>query len=101
MGMNSPQMTVQIRKWIGDFGREYTDRNNGTSAELDEFYRMTYGASRKEFNQRFLEVVPKDARILEVGCNIGTQLLILKQMGFTDLSAVEIQSSPRTRNSAP
>ena len=91
MRMNS-QITSQFRKWTADFGREYTDRNNGTSAELDEFYRMTYGASRKEFNQRFLEAVPKDARILEVGCNIGTQLLVLKEMDFTDLSGVEIQS---------
>lgn len=92
MGMNSPHMTVQIRRWTGDFGREYTDRNNCRPAQLDEFYLTTYGATRKELNQRFLQGVPKDARILEVGCNTGTQLLLLKEMGFTDLSGVEIQS---------
>jgi pseudaminic acid biosynthesis-associated methylase len=92
MSINSPEMTVQIRKWTGEFGREYTDRNECTTAQLDELYRMSYGTSRKELNQRSFEMVPKDARILEVGCNICTQLLILKEMGFTDLSGVEIQS---------
>lgn len=92
MPTNSPEMTAQISKWTSNFGREYTDRNNCTSAQLDEFYRRTYGPSRKDLNQRFLEVVPKNARILEVGCNTGTQLLMLREMGFTDLSGVEIQS---------
>ena len=97
MGTNSLEMTDQIRRWTGDFGRQYTDRNNYTPAQLDEFYRKTYGATRRELNQRFLQVVPKDARILEVGCNMGAQLLLLKEMGFTDLSGVEIQSYARQR----
>jgi pseudaminic acid biosynthesis-associated methylase len=84
--------TEQIRTWSGDFGREYTDRNNYTPLQLDELYRKTYGVTRREVNQRLLERVPKDARILEVGCNMGTQLLLLKEMGFTDLSGIEIQS---------
>jgi len=84
--------TDQIRRWSGDFGREYTDRNNYTPVQLDEFYRRTYGVTRRELNQRFLEEVPRGARILEVGCNMGTQLLLLQEMGFTDLSGFEIQS---------
>ena len=31
-------------------------------------------------------------RILEVGCNCGNQLLLLQEMGFTDLWGVEVQS---------
>ena len=92
MSTNISPETEQIRTWSGDFGRQYTDRNNYTPLQLDELYRKTYGVTRRELNQRLLERVPKDARILEVGCNMGMQLLLLKEMGFTDLSGIEIQS---------
>jgi pseudaminic acid biosynthesis-associated methylase len=90
--MNTLQTTDQIRRWSGDFGREYTDRNTYTPAELDELYRRNYGVTRTELNQRFLADIPRDVRILEVGCNLGTQLLVLKQMGFHNLYGVEIQN---------
>jgi hypothetical protein len=66
--------TDQIRTWTGYFGREHTDRNAQSPADLDEFYRQTYGISGRELNESFLQAVPKQARILEVGCNMGTQL---------------------------
>lgn len=84
--------TDQIRTWTEDFGREYTDRNTYSPAELDEFYRRTWGVTRTELNQQSLEGVPLNARILEVGCNIGTQLLVLQEMGFMNLHGIEIQS---------
>ena len=92
MGLNTPNETEQIRTWSGDFGREYTDRNTYTPAELDELYRRNYGVTRTELNQRFLADIPRDARILEVGCNMGTQLLVLQQMGFRNLHGIEIQT---------
>jgi pseudaminic acid biosynthesis-associated methylase len=61
-------------------------------AELDQFYRQTYGTTRTEINERFLKEVPREGRILEVGCNMGTQLLILREMGFSNLYGIEIQS---------
>lgn len=84
--------TDQIQRWIGDFGREYTDRNAHTPEQLDQFYLQTYGVTRTELNRRFLEGIPKATHILEVGCNMGTQLMLLKEMGFSRLSGVEIQS---------
>ena len=84
--------TAQIETWTGDFGREYTDRNTYSPAELDEFYRRTYGITRTAINEQSLNGVPKNARILEVGCNIGTQLLVLQQMGFHALHGIEIQN---------
>lgn len=90
--MSTSQDTKQIRTWTGDFGREYTDRNTYTPGELDELYLRNYGVTRVEINDRFLKDVPRDARILEVGCNIGTQLLCLQQMGFSNLHGIEIQS---------
>ncbi len=88
---NTHEMTDQISRWTGTFGREYTDRNDHTPRQLDKFYQNTYGKTRSELNQRFLKNLPRNAPILEVGCNVGTQLLLLKEMGFTDLSGVEIQ----------
>lgn len=83
--------TEQIRTWSGDFGREYTDRNTFTPAQVDELYQRNYGITRSEINRRFLESIPRDARILEVGCNVGNQLLMLQSMGFTNLYGIEIQ----------
>jgi pseudaminic acid biosynthesis-associated methylase len=84
--------TDQIRTWTGYFGREYTDRNAQSPADLDESYRQTYGITRRQLNETFLPAVPKQARILEVGCNMGTQLLLLEEMGYTELYGIEIQS---------
>jgi pseudaminic acid biosynthesis-associated methylase len=84
--------TDQIRTWTGNFGREYTDRNAQSPADLDEFYRQTYGISRRQLNESFLRLIPKQARILEVGCNMGTQLLLLTEMGYRELYGIEIQS---------
>jgi pseudaminic acid biosynthesis-associated methylase len=83
--------TDQIRTWIGSFGREYTERNQYLPAELDVFYQKMYGITRTDLNARFLQDVPRDARILEVGCNMGNQLLLLREMGFTNLHGIEIQ----------
>lgn len=91
---NSPRQeeTAQIKIWQGEFGRAYTDRNTLSPEQLDKLWLGNYGISRSEINREFLAEVPKDARILEVGCNVGNQLLALKELGFRDLTGVEIQS---------
>jgi pseudaminic acid biosynthesis-associated methylase len=83
--------TPQIEVWKGQFGREYTERNTFDSDALDALYRKNYGVTRTQVNERFLSDVPKDARILEVGCNTGNQLALLQKMGYRDLSGVELQ----------
>jgi pseudaminic acid biosynthesis-associated methylase len=92
LALNTAQHTDQTRRWDSDFGRDYTDRNDQTPEQLDQFYRKTYGVTRRDLNQRFLDGVPKYASFLEVGCNVGTQLLLLKEMGYSNFSGVEIQS---------
>jgi pseudaminic acid biosynthesis-associated methylase len=84
--------TDQARVWMGDFGREYTDRNDQTPDELDCFYQENYGITRSKLNEAFLSGISKQARILEVGCNTGTQLLMLQKMGYTSLYGIEIQA---------
>ncbi|HEX3352463.1 MAG TPA: pseudaminic acid biosynthesis-associated methylase [Terriglobales bacterium] len=83
--------TAQIERWQNDFGREYTDRNSLSPESLDSLYRKNYGVTRREINQRFLAQVPKNSRVLEVGCNEGNQLCMLREMGFHHLYGIEIQ----------
>lgn len=51
-----------------------------------------------------LDECPVDSRILEVGCNIANQLLLLQQLGYLELYGIEVQSyaislaGSRTRN---
>lgn len=83
--------TQQENFWSGDFGKNYTDRNTRPNDELDSIYNAWYGVPRTKMNQDFLASLPKDTRILEVGCNTGMQLACLKEMGFTSLYGIELQ----------
>jgi pseudaminic acid biosynthesis-associated methylase len=84
--------TAQMQVWQGEFGRAYTDRNTLDVEALNALWLANYGISRREINQVFLQDIPRDASFLEVGCNVGNQLLQLQQLGYANLSAVEIQS---------
>lgn len=83
--------TTQSAIWKGQFGRDYTDRNTSDPEGLDALYLKNYGISRRALNQDFLHEIPKDATFLEVGCNTGNQLLLLQEMGYPNLSGVELQ----------
>ena len=78
--------TEQLKMWGGEFGEEYTERNKATVKEMDALYQKKYGITRRRMNGEFLSDLAKDIRILEVGCNIGNQLALLKEMGFENLS---------------
>src|SRR5947209_20398796 len=77
--------------WRGEFGKEYTDRNPQNLGDWDRLYLEQYGFTKIEMNQEFLGSVDRNIRILEVGCNIGNQLLGLQRMGFENLYGVELQ----------
>jgi len=87
--LNSITKTQEEEVWSGEFGKEYTDRNIMSPDELDQLYVDNYGVSRTEMNEEFLTGLDID-RILEVGCNVGNQLLLLKEMGHTNLWGVEL-----------
>lgn len=101
---SSIAQTRQISEWTSGFGEEYTNRNLLTPEQHDALYETDFGITRKELNRRFLQAVPEDARILEVGCNIGNQLILLQEMGYSNLFGIEIQqyaldlAKARTRN---
>jgi pseudaminic acid biosynthesis-associated methylase len=83
--------TTQVETWTGQFGRDYTDRNVLDVDALDALYAANYGVTRTSLNEEFLSDVGPKARILEVGCNMGNQLLLLEKMGFQNLYGIEIQ----------
>lgn len=83
--------TQQIEFWNGDFGKEYTDRNHFSPDEWDAYYLKQYGITKRAMNDEFIGSLPKDIRILEVGCNIGMQLRGLQNQGFTNLYGIELQ----------
>jgi len=89
--IRSATETQQERIWKGDFGSEYTERNTVDTASLDQLWRRNYGVARSTINESFLSRIPKDAKFLEVGCNAGNQLLMLSQMGWSNLSGTELQ----------
>lgn len=84
-------ITEQMKNWQGDVGKKYTERNLCSLEEMENLNTEYYGMSRSGMNSLFLDDMDRSLRILEIGCNIGNQLLCLQKMGFTDLSAVEIE----------
>lgn len=82
--------TKQSEAWAGEFGSQYSERNLFDAPEFDRTYHAKYGVTRTALNQDFLKDIPRSASILEVGCNLGNQLILLHQMGFENLSGIEI-----------
>jgi pseudaminic acid biosynthesis-associated methylase len=78
--------------WWGTFGKEYTDRNALTLEQMDELYKKNYGVSRTKLNEVFLGDLDRSVKILEVGSNLGNQLLSLQKMGFENLYGIEVNS---------
>lgn len=84
------EQTEQTKKWAGQFGKDYTDRNPQSTEELDRLYKDNYGITRTELNESFLGNLDRNIKILEVGSNIGLQMVFLQKMGFKNLYGIEI-----------
>lgn len=86
-------LTEQEKFWSNEFGKEYTDRNDWkTDEEWDKIYLDTWGLTKLDINNKVMASLPKDIRILEVGCNYGAQLRGYQRMGYTNLYGVELQA---------
>ena len=83
----------QLKAWTGSFGLDYTKRNSFSPAALDRLYRQNYGVTRVQMNKMFLSRFNNSIKILEVGCNIGNQLVCLQKMGFKNLYGIEPQQA--------
>jgi len=87
-----PKITMQMKEWMEDFGKKYTDRNVLTLDEMNEMYRKKFGISGEDLNNLFIAEMNRNIKILEVGSNIGNQLLLLQKMGFKNLYGIEINN---------
>ena len=96
-GASSSVMTPQKKFWTGTFAKGYVERTFLTTKELDRVYKKEQGVTRTETNTEFLAGIKKDARILEVGSNVGVQLQHLKEMGFTNLYGIELNPAVAER----
>jgi pseudaminic acid biosynthesis-associated methylase len=85
------KQTTQEEVWKTIFGESYNHRNNFDNKALDEVYISDIRISRTEMNEKFIGDLDRDISILEVGCNIGMQLVNLKEMGFKNLYGIELQ----------
>jgi pseudaminic acid biosynthesis-associated methylase len=85
------KQTTQEEVWKTIFGESYNHRNDFDNKALDEVYISDIGISRTEMNEKFIGDLDRDISILEVGCNIGMQLVNLKEMGFKNLYGIELQ----------
>jgi len=83
------KMTKQMKEWTGEFGKEYTNRNYMSPNEFDKFCESKIGVSRTEQIDEFLSGLKLD-NILEVGCNVGNELLLLQRRGFKNLYGIEL-----------
>lgn len=86
-----PEITDQMQAWMGEFGKEYTERNVLTLEEMELLYKKQYGVTRTEMNSKFIGDLDRDIKVLEVGSSIGNQLLCLQKAGFNNLYGIELQ----------
>jgi len=86
------KIAKQTEEWMGNFGDRYTKRNALTVDEANKSYKKRFGISKIELNSLFLGKLDRAIKILEVGSNIGNQLLLLQRMGFKNLYGIEINS---------
>jgi len=75
------KMTKQMEEWAGKFGEEYTDRNYMSPDEFDKLCLSRIGVSRTKQIYEFLSGLKLNS-ILEIGCNVGNQLLLLQKSFF-------------------
>jgi pseudaminic acid biosynthesis-associated methylase len=70
--------TSQLALWRSEFGRDYTNRNDRDKPERVASWRLLLEG---------LEVT----RALEVGCNVGWNLVYLERLGVRELYGIEPQ----------
>ena len=75
-----------MNQWAGRFGDRYIERNK----QLSNF--QYHNTNRLEVTKSFFEDIPRDASILELGCNVGSIIRILASMGFTDVYGLDINA---------
>lgn len=80
--------------WAGPKGDAYVETYQLSPKQLDKkWVKAQTGVEKSEMNTLCFLPVPKDAKILEVGCNVGNQMALLNQQGWRNICGVELNKS--------
>ncbi len=82
--------SYQTQLWESNYGKKYTQTNSWVAEKYDEVFKIWFGITRTEINNKFIGSLNKNSKILEVGCNLANQSVLLNLMGFNNLSAIEL-----------
>jgi pseudaminic acid biosynthesis-associated methylase len=82
------QTTRQLEHWRGAFGDDYSDRNPASEERIQQSTKFWAG---------ILGRINPPRSILEVGANVGANLLALRRISSADLFAVEPNDRARSR----
>ena len=74
---------------LSDFGKQFLERNS-TFGKINNLNKLSIGINVDEPYHEFFGELSRDITILEIGCNIGVKLEILKKMGFKNLTGIDI-----------
>jgi ubiquinone/menaquinone biosynthesis C-methylase UbiE len=81
---------ISDARWSGPWGTKYAEQFTLEPEALDEHWQKTWGQRRSEIMNAMLRYIPREMSVLEVGCGTGNQLTMLRKMGFTDLTGIDI-----------
>ena len=81
--------SFQQNFWSTSFGDDYVNRNSSLQ-KINEFYEKNIGISVEEIFKTFFDNIDRNCKMLEIGCNIGLKLLILKNLGFSNLCGLDV-----------
>jgi len=79
----------QRKFWLSKFGENYINRNKSMD-EVNQFYEQQTGTTKEQIFQNFFDGIERKSKILELGCNIGLNLSILRKMGFKNMYGIEL-----------
>jgi len=90
--MNFIDNAEQREFWKGEFGNAYVERNNDVD-KANELYKNMTGYTQQEILQKFFSDIDKESKIIEIACNVGLKLSMLKKLGFKNLYGIEINKN--------
>ena len=78
--------------WWSKFGENFLERNKSYE-EINKYFNLEVGINVDEPFQKKISGLNRDISILELGCNVGVKLEILKNMGFKNLTGIDINAN--------
>ena len=81
-------MNKQEELWSGEFGTKYTEENSDYGANVELFNHKHHYTLQKVYEEIFMDL-DRNYRIIDIGCNVGHKLELLRRMGFKNLYGLD------------